>query len=556
MGAGAKLRLESRIKKFAPHCICRYIRSARKPQRASLKSRDLLSTAYAHVASITNTRLLVTADEEYAALGLAVGTPVCMVMSTTALSATKEEHGALYHTIFANPSTHRHASTSHEPGLDWRNARATGLGPTNPGNSMLRRYRVALLDMASKHDAAVFDAGHLLGVLPFKLTGAPQTTPPPTINAVPGAGGKITAAAAAAAAAAGTSTVFHLIHTKHPDFFGTVNYRVIDSIFMANPTVHVWLHVKESMQNLMVQRMQVYASAGFSVRVLNYSIEATCFRMLKDETAGAPTPGIAPAVLATFKSRLAAFARGIFWFSHETDLLRLCLLYGHGGVYLDTDVIVLKSFAALQNVIGYQEVAGSSLLPVPNPKVTAYLKGETTQVNGAVMKFEARHPFIGACLTEFLTNYKPRPWDYNGPLLLQRVHMQQCGPAPAHMPPNAGSAQDGAAGGGGRGGGGHRKSGACSVTILPTRAFYPMHWRHVTRQCVLQGMASPESQELRRILHNESFAVHLYNQKLRSDQHKSRVVLSSSRHVPVVFSPNTLCKALTNEHCLLCNRPI
>ena len=218
------------------------------------------------------------------------------------------------------------------------------------------------------------------------------------------------------------------------------------------------------------------------------------------------------------------------------------------GRYLDTDVIVLKPFAPITNVVGYQEVAGEPLLPLPLPARGAaadpkqFLAGADTQVNGAVMKFEARHPFLGACIKEFLTNYKPRPWDFNGPLLLQRVHARLCGREDAPRP--AGATPIGPA------------TEACSVTILPRHAFYPMHWRHITRECVQQSIDAPESVALEALLRRESYAVHLYNQRLRSDQVKSRMVQSSTLYVPVVFAPGTLCKRIVNDHCLLCNRPI
>lgn len=83
----------------------------------------------------------------------------------------------------------------------------------------------------------------------------------------------------------------------------------------------------------MTKRVRVYVSAGFNVSVVKYGMEETCLRHIEGGSHGhAPIPGVTKATVAIFRQGLQKFRRGKFWFSHETDLLRLCLLFQRGGV--------------------------------------------------------------------------------------------------------------------------------------------------------------------------------------------------------------------------------
>nr|GEX61505.1 alpha 1,4-glycosyltransferase domain-containing protein [Tanacetum cinerariifolium] len=63
-----------------------------------------------------------------------------------------------------------------------------------------------------------------------------------------------------------------------------------------------------------------------------------------------------------------------------SNLLRLCLLYKFGGVYIDTDVFVLKSFSKLRNSMGAQTLD----LDTKN----------WSRLNNAVMVFDKMHPLV------------------------------------------------------------------------------------------------------------------------------------------------------------------
>jgi hypothetical protein len=70
----------------------------------------------------------------------------------------------------------------------------------------------------------------------------------------------------------------------------------------------------------------------------------------------------------------------------------------------DTDTIVVKPMDTLPtHVIGFEDKRRKKL-------------------NGHVLKFEAGHAYIKACLHAFLTDFNNREWGANGPSLLTRVY--------------------------------------------------------------------------------------------------------------------------------------
>eukprot|EP00257_Ricinus_communis_P018995 XP_015577847.1 uncharacterized protein At4g19900 [Ricinus communis] len=92
-----------------------------------------------------------------------------------------------------------------------------------------------------------------------------------------------------------------------------------------------------------------------------------------------------------------------FYPTHYSELIRLAALYKYGGIYLDSDIIVLNPLSSLHNTVGLEgQIAGSSL-------------------NGAVMAFKKNSPFLMECLKEFYMTYDDTNLRGNGADLLTRV---------------------------------------------------------------------------------------------------------------------------------------
>ena len=125
---------------------------------------------------------------------------------------------------------------------------------------------------------------------------------------------------------------------------------------------------------------------------------------------------------------------GEYFFSHITEIIRLATLWKYGGVYLDTDVVVMRELDNLQNAVG-TELADE--------------RGEAKVLNGAVLAFRKGSTFIHECMVEFNTTYRIDSWGWNGPQLVTRVA--------ARFPQGP------------------------ELQILPTIGFYPIHWAKVKK---------------------------------------------------------------------------
>ena len=88
---------------------------------------------------------------------------------------------------------------------------------------------------------------------------------------------------------------------------------------------------------------------------------------------------------------------------HLSDSMRIALLHRFGGVYFDTDVVSLRSFDGLRNAVGLED-----------PWV----------LNNAVLAFERGHPFLAQAEHDFVDNFRPLWWGWNGPRMVTRVWMK------------------------------------------------------------------------------------------------------------------------------------
>ncbi|KAG0474640.1 hypothetical protein HPP92_014326 [Vanilla planifolia] len=177
-----------------------------------------------------------------------------------------------------------------------------------------------------------------------------------------------------------------------------------------------------------------------------------------------------------------------------SNLLRLAALYKFGGVYLDTDVIVLKDFSSLQNVVGAQSIDSS---------------GNWSRLNNAVMVFEKRHPLVYEFLSEFAATFNGSRWGHNGPYLVSRVVERVKGWS------------------------------GFNFAVVPPPAFYPVSWNSIEEffdTPVDRRHQSRVEATLERI-RRESFAVHLWNMVSRSMQVQER----------------SLMERIFADCCLLCN---
>ncbi|KAL9287459.1 hypothetical protein AtEden1_Chr4g0296471 [Arabidopsis thaliana] len=159
-----------------------------------------------------------------------------------------------------------------------------------------------------------------------------------------------------------------------------------------------------------------------------------------------------------------------FYPSHYSELVRLAALYKYGGVYLDSDVIVLGSLSSLRNTIGMEDqVAGESL-------------------NGAVMSFEKKSPFLLECLNEYYLTYDDKCLRCNGADLLNRVAKRFLN-------------------------GKNRRMNQQELNIRPSSVFFPINSQQITNYFAYPAIEDERSQQdesFKKIL-NESLTFHFWN---------------------------------------------
>nr|XP_056703431.1 lactosylceramide 4-alpha-galactosyltransferase [Euleptes europaea] len=151
-----------------------------------------------------------------------------------------------------------------------------------------------------------------------------------------------------------------------------------------------------------------------------------------------------------------------------SDACRLAIMWKFGGIYLDTDFIVLKSLKNLTNVLGTQ---------------SKYV------LNGAFLSFVPRHRFIELCMQDFVANYNRWIWGHQGPVLFTRVFKKWC--SIRSLPSS---------------------KGCRGVTVLPQEAFYPIRWQDWRKY-----FEAIKASELSHLFKN-TYAAHVWNKNSQATQ--------------------------------------
>lgn len=180
-----------------------------------------------------------------------------------------------------------------------------------------------------------------------------------------------------------------------------------------------------------------------------------------------------------------------------SNLIRLAMLYKYGGVYLDTDFVVLKDFSELRNSVGAQSV---------DPETKKWTAG----LNGAVMVFDMNHPILADFIEEFAsTNFDENKRGHKGTFLVSSV-IERVGSTPGY-----------------------------NVTVLPPKAFYPVDGTKIRRL-----FKKPEKGRdarwvesmLNELNDGETYAVHLWRERSRE----------------LEIEQGSLVGRLLVDHCVIC----
>ncbi|XP_027351318.1 uncharacterized protein At4g19900-like [Abrus precatorius] len=182
-------------------------------------------------------------------------------------------------------------------------------------------------------------------------------------------------------------------------------------------------------------------------------------------------------------------------FQNLSNLVRLAVLYKYGGVYLDTDFIVLKPLTGLRNSIGAQS------MDVGNK--------HWTRLNNAVLIFDMNHPLLLRFINEFALTFDGNKWGHNGPYMVSRV-VERLGKRPGF-----------------------------NFSILPPMAFYPTDWIRIVgffKKPKTQGESKWVEAKLLQLSSGETHGVHLWNRE-------------SGR---LKIEEGSVIARLVSDHCVFC----
>ena len=339
----------------------------------------------------------------------------------------------------------------------------------------------------------------------------------------------------------------HFIHTTDESSFKLHNLLAIESVLYHHPNANVIVHVPPSKKEqqeqdvdegrrerqqrrddndeddkLMMsdQPLRPLINAGYNVKIQKLdiksllqqviSITATANTANEEEGHAFATSNdlVDTTKIQQFINRMEQYEYyAPNWYVDVSDLARLLLLYVYGGIYLDTDVIVVKPLVVVDvedmNTNGNNNNNKRYTAPLPN-NVLAWEQQQddydrsmssilTTKdngddkdshhqlANGAILKF--LHPyneFIGDCINEYMGTYSiTNEWGYNGPQLLTRVFLGK-----TKKENNNNNRRDYSQ---------HCTLGKlydtqqslddCPVIMLPKSTFYPLSWWRINEVC-------------------------------------------------------------------------
>ncbi|XP_057756134.1 uncharacterized protein LOC130975341 [Arachis stenosperma] len=281
----------------------------------------------------------------------------------------------------------------------------------------------------------------------------------------------------------GCPVLHHIIWMSPARSFGKREFLTLDSFFKANPDGCL-LIVSRSMDSPRGYAiLKPLLDRGFKIQAvtpdLPFLVKDTPAELwLEQINSGTKDPGYVPLS------------------NNLSNLIRLTILYKYGGVYMDTDLIVLRDFSNLRNTIGAQ-----SLDPVTRHWVI---------LNNGVMIFDINHPILLEFMQEFATTFNGNKWGYNGPQLVQRVIERMGGTE------------------------------GFNLTILPPRAFYPVDrvraWRFLKKPQDESESRWVENQ-LNDLSGREIYSVHLWNKRTKD----------------LEIEEGSVVAKLISNHCVVCD---
>ncbi|XP_076927343.1 uncharacterized protein At4g19900-like [Bidens hawaiensis] len=267
-----------------------------------------------------------------------------------------------------------------------------------------------------------------------------------------------------------------MVWNSPPWMFSVRHQRGLESLLLHHPDACVVVFS----ETLELNFFDGFVKEGFKVAVAMPNLD----ELLKD------TPTL------EFASVWFEWRKTKFYPTHYSELIRLAALYKYGGIYLDSDVIVMKPLYSLTNMVGLEDESSAS------------------DINGAVMAFRKHSAFIMECLKEFYASYDDTNLRWNGADLLTRVGSKFL----------------------------HGENGfknQMELKLQPFFAFFPISRKNITRyftQLATDAEKADQDALYQKIV-DEALVFHFWNS------------LTSG----LVPEPESLAARLIDQHCIRCS---
>lgn len=241
-----------------------------------------------------------------------------------------------------------------------------------------------------------------------------------------------------------TGLLFHLLHTSGDDSFRINNMRVLESVFYHHPDAHVKIHVPKD-KPINRTRFEPLLERGYHVEIESFDLVSLVNEYMATEDSSNIMDKNAT---RRWIQRIPELSNQTFWHIDCSDLSRLLFIYTQGGIYMDTDIILVKPLHNLTK----------------NFMVWQWRKRR--YANNAVLRFDQGNEFVGRAIAAFFvrSNTTTASWGINGPTLVSETlnkNYADCAFGKTYHPTasNVSEPQQ------------------CPVSVLPVETFYPLLYR-------------------------------------------------------------------------------
>ena len=327
--------------------------------------------------------------------------------------------------------------------------------------------------------------------------------------------------------------------TTTEETFSTLNLRCIESIFFFHPTALLKIHTSANTGLRRIpSRLQPLVDRGFRVELLPYTAEE-----ILEAALAVPQSRVNATAAREWASRLDFYKTEKYWFSNEANLLRLCLLYTQGGIYLDTDVVLVRPLVVVGRTSSTD--SDSSAATEEQPQGLALDNTISKGFNNAVLKFlTPGNHFLAAAIDNFILNYDGVTWGNNGPRVLRRTYRAHpeliCPHGDDKKKERNGKTEDDTASTTMTKGDSGDDSNKCWVNPVSSKSFQPVQWNRWGPYCFV-GDDVPVGDRAKQIIEPaEVYAVHLNNQITGPFLEREE------------YRPGSLCDLVMRQFCVVC----